>query len=81
MTRQVKTKSLTTSGSIPTGCVHVEFIVSADFVGVINGQAMAGTGAPGVPALDVYGVDAPPGDILTGFDYTMSAGGGWVTYF
>jgi hypothetical protein len=75
------TKVITADGSVAPGMRHIEFILSADFAGTINGAAFAGTGGAGAPAVGVYGIDAPPGGELAGMNYSISAGGAILTTF
>jgi hypothetical protein len=75
------TQVVTTDGGVPKGSRHIEFILSADFAGTINGTAVNGTGTTATPAVGIYVLDAPPGETLGGLAYTISAGGAILTTF
>jgi len=75
------TQVVTEGGSVAPGMRHIEFILSADFSGTINGASMAGTGSNAVPAVGVYVLDAPPGDVLAGLNYQIGGGAAILTTF
>jgi hypothetical protein len=64
----------TTEGpiTIAAGAISIEFLLSTDFTGTINGAAFDNTVATLV--VGVYRVDAPPWKPLAAFIYTITAG-------
>lgn len=75
MDLQPITKVVTGNGSIGAGRKHIEFILSTDFAGTINGATID----PAIVA--VYVLDAPPNYTLPAMKYTISAGSAVLTIF
>jgi hypothetical protein len=67
------TTNLTTGGptTITAGAISIEFLLSSDFVGTINGATVNNTGTI---VLGVYRLDAPPWKPLAALTYTITAG-------
>lgn len=64
----------TGDGTIDAGKRHIEFILSSDFAGTIQGAAISGA------TLSVYDPGAPPvGSTLGAVGYTISAGNATIT--
>jgi hypothetical protein len=57
--------------TITAGAISIEFILSSDFTGTINGVAFNNTGTN---AVGVYRLDAPPWKPLSALTYTITAG-------
>lgn len=75
MQLQPTTQNITTSGTIAPGMRHIEFILSSDFSGAINGASLDGS------SIGVYSIDAPAGDVLSGMNYVISAGSAILTVY
>jgi hypothetical protein len=67
------TSNLSTVGSttITAGAISIEFILSTDFKGTINGASFDNTGTN---AVGVYRLDAPPWKPLAALTYIITAG-------
>lgn len=74
-----KTSVATGSGSVGAGARHIEFILSTDFVGTINGAVFDNTVS--TSSVSVYPLDAPPGSTFGVIPYTISAGSARLTTF
>lgn len=72
------TTNLTTGGAttIAAGALSIEFLLSSDFQGTINGAAVNNTGTI---VLGVYRLDAPPWKPLSALTYTITAGSAILT--
>lgn len=72
------TSNLTTGGptTITAGALSIEFLLSSDFVGTINGATVNNTGTI---VLGVYRLDAPPWKPLSSLAYTITAGSAILT--
>jgi hypothetical protein len=69
------TQNVTQDGGVPSGMRHIEFILSSDFAGTINGATFAGA------LVGVYAIEAPAGEHLAGMNYTIGAGSAILTTF
>src|ERR1700735_386791 len=67
------TSNLTTGGptTISAGAISIEFLLSSDFQGTINGATVNNTGTI---VLGVFRLDAPPWKPLAALTYTITAG-------
>ncbi len=71
------TTLVTTSGSVAAGKQHIEFILSSDFAGTINGATVSGGGT--LP-LSVYSPgEAAPRGTFSAVSYTITAGSAILT--
>jgi hypothetical protein len=72
------TTNLTTGGptTITAGALSIEFLLSSDFQGTINGATVNNTGTI---VVGVFRLDAPPWKPLSALAYTITAGSAILT--